>query len=336
MSFIKKHYKKIIIIAIVAIVAFLIYRNVTAPKTSKTDTAKVERGTLTKELSLSGKIQANEHEQLTFQTGGRLLGVGVKEGDYVARGQWVASLDQRDIQKRIEKYLNTYEKTRRDFDQTLDDNDDKVLTDAIKRTLDKSQRDLNNAVLDVEIQSLAKEFAHLYTPVEGLVTRIDTPNPGVNIVLPASAVFEIVNPKTVYLSATADQSEVTSLKQGLPGKIVLDSFLESTMSGQIQTIGFTPKEGETGTVYEVKVGLPTGNEDRKFRLGMSGDVTFELEKKENIIHIPTRFVKTEKDKKYVNVERNGKIEKVEVKTGMETDNDVEITEGLSEGESIYN
>jgi RND family efflux transporter MFP subunit len=301
----------------------------------KGELARVQKGKLEEKLTISGKIAAEENVTLQFQTGGKLSWVGVKEGDYVQKYQAIASLDQREVQKKIDSYLNAYMKTRWDFEQTKEDNKDVLLTNAVKRTLEKSQFDLNNSVINVELQDLARQFANLWTPIEGIVIKADTPQSGVNIYLPTQAQFKIANPKTIFLEASADQTEVVKLKEGMEGDLLLDSYSDTTLQGKIQTIAFTPKEGETGTIYTIKFVFDNDNFDYKYRLGMTGDLSFVIKEKDNVLFIPSKFIKSSNGNKYVYVLRNKKTEKIRVETGFETDSGTEITSGLSEGETIH-
>lgn len=312
------------------------YRNFVLPTTTKKiTTAKVKQGDLAQTLTISGSINADEHVTLRFQTSGRLSWVGVKEGDYVKKYQSVASLDQREVKKNLENELNDYLKTRWDFEEAQRETyKDKVLTNTIKRILEKTQFDVNKSVLDVEIENLSVEYANLWTPIEGIVTRVGSPYAGVNITA-TQAEFEIVNPKTIYFSATADQSEVVSLLKGMNGDLVLDAYPDATISGIIRDISFTPKSGETSTVYEIKFDFPNNNDDYKYRLGMAGDLTFVTKSRTNVLSVPTKFVKTQNGKKYLNVKRNGKEEKAEVAIGIETDIETEITSGVATGETVY-
>lgn len=298
---------------------------------------KVARKDLKEELTLSGKIEAEEKVVLRFQTAGRLAWVGVKEGDYVKKYQAIASLDQRDLKNRLQKYLNTYVKQRLSFEQTKDDYWQKQfdLSETIRkkaeRILEQNQYDLDNTVLDVEYQNLTIEYANLFTPIEGIVTRVDVPYAGVNIT-PAQAEFEIVNPKTLYFSATADQTEVISLKEGQKGKITLDAYPDEEIDGEIYWISFAPKAGVTGTVYEIKMKLQT---EKPLRLEMSGDVNFITKEVKNVITIPQNYIKTDKNGNFVNLLNNGKKEKRYIEKGDEIDGQIIIKNGLKEGEIIY-
>ena len=300
----------------------------------------VTRSNLVEALSFSGEIDAKEEVTLRFQSAGKLSWVGVKEGDYVKKYQGVASLDQREIKNRLSKYLNTYSKERLDFDQTTYDNRDvniggltKDQQDAVARTLQQSQADLNNAVLDVELQDLARQYSHLSTPIEGIVVEVTSPYPGVNITA-AGAEFVIVNPATVYFSATADQTDVWKLTEGMTGDVTLDAYPDEVLKGIVSRIDFVPREDESGTVYGIEIALEGPSDIFKYRMGMTGDISFTLREKADIISVPTRLVKTDKDDPYVLAVIDGKVTEIPVETGEAFDGETEIVSGLNEGTII--
>lgn len=334
---IKKRFKLILIIAVVVFLGIFAYQNFFAgEKNKKVESTKVRRGTLEEKLTVSGTMDAEEKATLKFQTSGKLTWIGVKEGDYVKKFQTVASLDQRELKMNLDKYLNTYMSERWDFEQAVDDYNYKhqPVTDHIRRIIEQAQFDLNNSVIDVEIKDLAIQLSNLWTPIEGIVTKVGAPYAGVNIT-PASAEIEIVNPKTVYFSASADQTEVTKIKEGMQGELTLDSYPDTPLTGGVNNISFNPKTGETGTVYAVKFYFSQDNSDYKYRLGMTGDLTFVTSRKENVLYLPLKYVKSQNGKKYVQVKKEGKTEKTYVEIGLETENNVEITKGLTESEVVY-
>ncbi|MGB4966047.1 MAG: efflux RND transporter periplasmic adaptor subunit [Microgenomates group bacterium] len=326
-------HKKVTTVLAFALV-FLIYRAQSGTELEGVQKTTVKQETIKETLTLSGTINADEQTVLTFQTGGMLTAVAVKEGDYVKKGQFIASLDQRDLKKRLQKQLNTYSISRSVFDQTKADYKDVALNDAISRTLDQSQNTLNNSVLDVELTDIAVKYANIYSPIAGIVTSISAPIAGVNV-SPATAQFEIINPESIYFASTADQSEVTKLSIGKTGLITLDSFSDNTINSAVSSISFVPKAGETSTVYAIK--LPLSEEwNEQYRQGMTGDVLFTMREKKDTLTIPSNYLKEDADgKKYVDVVMKGKRDKKFVKIGIEGDETIEITSGLSKGETIY-
>ncbi|MDP3988496.1 MAG: efflux RND transporter periplasmic adaptor subunit [Candidatus Levybacteria bacterium] len=340
-----------IILLVAGILKFTVFSNKTA-----SESAIVKKGNLTQELTLSGKISADEDAVLQFQTGGLLAWVGVKEGDRVEKFQGIASLDQRQLQKTLEKKLNDYMTTRWDFEQTKNNKNDvlfgqqrfnletanksnfsgkpeaDIVNDMIKRLLEKSQFTLDNSVLDVELADLSLQLANISSPISGIVTRIDSPFPGLNIT-PSQAQFEIVNPDSVFLDVSADQTDVVNLKEGEFAKLVFDSYPNEKTEGYIKNISFTPKTDETGTVYKIKIALSNiNNINYKYRLGMTADAIFKIEEKDNVLILPLKYVKSDNKGKYVLLKDN---KKAYVQTGLETDSDIEITKGLLPGERVY-
>lgn len=332
--FFKKRWYFLILIIVIAFIFFLNQKTTIRSQVKKNNSYIVKRQELKDNLSIAGQIEAEERVVLQFQTSGMLAWVGVKKGDYVRKYQGIASLDQKELERNLKKYLNTFKSERWDFDQTKEDYKNKAITEAMQRVIDKNQFDLDSSIIDVELKNIALQYAYLYAPIEGIVIRIDSPFPGVNIT-PSGAEFEIVNPKTVYFSANADQTEVVKLKENIQGVIALDAYSDRKLFGNVYQVSFIPKQGETGTVYEVKMKLDNDNLDYKYKLGMTGDATFDFLLSKNALMIPSSFIKVEKKKKYVWKEENGKKVKSFVQIGQEVNNETEITSGLKEGDIIY-
>lgn len=315
-----------------------------AVKNKKERVFIVSRHNLNQTLTISGEIEAEEKTVLRFQSSGMLSWVGVKVGDTVKKYQAIASLDQRELQKNLEKYLLAYMKSRWDFEQTKDEYRQPAqeywgLTwdqrNDIDRALQKAQFDLNSSVLDVELKDLTLKYAVMISPIDGIVTRVESPHAGVNVT-PTQAEIEIINPNSLYLSVLADQTEVTKLIPGMPASLVFDAFPDQIINASIKEISFTPKTGESGTVYEAKILLPKENQTSSFyRMGMTGDATFTLNERRDVLAIQDTAIKNEGEKKYVYRQVNNKKEKTYIETGIETDTLIEITSGLAPGDIIY-
>lgn len=66
---------------------------------------------------------------------------------------------------------------------------------------------------------------------------------------------------------------------------------------------------------------------------MSGDATFIIHEKENALYVPSKFIKSDEKGSYVLFGKNK--EKRYIKTGLETDESIEITQGVNEGDIVY-
>jgi len=340
-TFFQKHKKTLIVVTIITVLIFgkqaLSAKDNKIPKGKTEKTIIVKKQDLKKELKLSGIIEAEENVTLRFQGSGLLNWVGVKEGDSVKKWQALASLDKRSLKQNLKKELNDYLSERWDFEQTQEDyegtKERHLISDAMQRILDKAQFDLESSVIDYELADLAVKLATLITPIEGIVTLVEQPHSGVNIT-PATAEIQIVNPKTTYFSAEVDEEEVALIKEKLPSIITIDSYPEEEILSRIAYISLRPISTGTSISYEVKFELPGDNQNLKYRLNMSGDARIRLDEKRNILTISTKYLNEKNDRVFVLLKTEDGIKEQNVKLGLETDTEVEILEGLKEGDEI--
>lgn len=344
-NFVKAHKIALVVGLVILVIAFIfllpkIKASLAGPQ-AQYETTKTKKQDLTQTVSASGEIEAEKQVSLKFQTSGLLTWVGVKEGDPVKRGQAVASLDKRELEKDLKKKLLAYMNERWDFEQAQDDytiQGRKIeivpnLTDAEKRILEQAQFDLDTTVLDVEIKDLAKKLATITTPIDGIVTNIDSPVAGVNIT-PATATFTIANPSGMKFAANVDESDIGQVRLGQKVTIALDAYLEEEFEGTIGKIAFAAITASGGgTAFPVDILLPE-NIDQRFKVGMNGDVEIIIAQEEDVLAIPAEALMEKKGQNYVRVIEGKKIKEVEVETGIETDTKTQIIQGLTEGDLI--
>jgi len=330
--------KKFVIAAIILIIVLAFAWQVLGKKPEKFETVKVKRTDLTQIVSASGKTKSQNQVDLKFQTSGQLAWVGVKEGDSVQKWQAIAQLDTRELQKTLEKYLRDYSKQRNDFEETFrvtykGQKPEQALTDTAKRILEKNQWDLDKAVLDVELKDISLKLATLVTPIEGIVTHIDTPVAGVNIT-PAAAIFTIADLKTVVFSGTIDEVDIGQVRLGQKAQVILDSYPEEKFEGEVIKIGFSSvTTSGGGTAFPVEVSVPS-NENLKFKIGMNGDVEILTQKKENVLVVPSLSIFTRDGKNFVWKIVSGKTQKQEIVKGVESQEKTEIISGLNENDEV--
>jgi len=339
---IKRHKLTALILLGVVIVLgyYFFFQGKTKGESIKLGEAKLE--TLSETVSATGTVDAAIMTKLRFQTSGRLAWVGVKEGDMVKKWQALASLDKQELKKKLEKDLLDYKRERWDFDQerenygveeVQDHNYPNVLTDELRRILQKTQFDLDNVILDVEIKDLAVKFATIVSPIDGLVVDIEEPYAGVNIT-PAGAEITVIDPDSTEFVAEVDEVDVSFVTVGQEAIIRLDAYPEEEIKTTVKSVDFvstTTKGG--GTAYLVKTSLPE-NIGKKYRVGMNGDIEFLVEDREEVLVVPQEALVASDDKTSVWVVRDGKYTLVDVELGTETAVYAEIISGVKSGEKV--
>lgn len=327
--------KKIVFILLLIVVIFFAgkYFFIDSRKTAL-DFAIVKKGDIREELTLSGKIDARDHATLVFGISGKVDWVGVKEGDWVKKGQAVATLEKETLEATLRQKWQDFTAAKAESDKYYNDHkagSAESYDQKIERTaLDATQ---NKAYDSVRIAQENLKSAVLNSPIDGLIVSAEPSLSGINITSLNSA-YEIVNPSTIYLKATADQTEIGGIKKGQAGEIIFDSYPNQEVEGEVDEISFTPAKDETGTVYDVKIVFKNiDNNDYKYRLGMTADINFVIKEKKNVLVIPIKYINSDEKRKFVFVGKDKKKQYVE--TGIESNQDIEIKEGLSEGEVVY-
>ncbi len=333
----------LIIVTLLLLAGFFFIRlnkkSLQGPDLKKAQSVQVKKGNIAKTLIFAGKIDAENFAVLHFQASGQLAWLGVKEGDLVKKWQAVASLDRESLKKSLEKEMNDYLTSRWNFEDTQDQYKETknrfLITPELQRILDRQQYTLNNSVLDYEIANLAVKYATLISPLSGIVTGIENSTVGVNIT-PLNFSVTIIDPSSIYFKSEVDEEDVKYLSEKQNAIIILDSFSILEINSFLTDISFTPIEGQTSTTYKIKFSLPLDNSELKYRAGMNGDAKIVLEEKDNVLLIPIDAYLEEGDKKYVYLKdpKFKKIFRQEIKTGLESDEEIEITDGLTEGQTI--
>ncbi len=321
----------ILILMVVLVGIFLAWRFWWSKKNGR-ETAQIKKGEVVEELILTGEIKAEEHAQLTFQTSGELVWVGVKEGDQVKKGQILAKLDTVALNAAYQQALSNLRAAEAAVEKIHDDvkNHDKDETFAQKTTRTDAETAKDKAYEAGIIAQKNLKNAGIAAPFAGIVTKITNPFSGINTSFSQSQI-ELVNFDSMYLEVSADQTEVTMLSEGQDVETILDAYPDKIIKGKVQRIAVTPNSEETGIVYDVKVLLSGDLEN--VRIGMTGDVKFIVDRKGNVLYVKPLFISSDKKGSFVTTDKDRKIY---IKTGLEGEDKTEISgEEISEGMTVY-
>lgn len=350
----KKRWFQLLLILIIIFGGYFFWQNSHKEK-KEVKTYTINRQDIQETVTSSGKVTAKDLVKLSFPTGGKLIWVNAQKGDDVVQWQPIASLDQRELEKRLKKAHNDYYKTRLDFDQNIDTNEDDIAKrnymeietiddkdSALFRILQQNQLTLDNSVLDVEIADIAKEYSNLYAPISGKLIQTAAEHPGINVT--AADQYIIIDPNTLRFSADIEESDIGMIKENMTAQITLDAFPDNQIQSNIESIDFTATTTTSGsTAYQVH--FPIQFTDN-IRLDMNGDVSIVSQEKQQVIVVPISAVTETADGKQVTIQltssnretdtiqESPKTEDRIIQTGIETDDYYEVLDGLSEGETV--
>jgi multidrug efflux pump subunit AcrA (membrane-fusion protein) len=104
--------RRIIFVAVILAIIGGIFIYSSQKAKNSVSTAIVQKGTVSEELVLSGDIQAEKYVKMAFPAGGKVAWVGVKEGDFVYKGQALSSVDSITLDAAYQQARSTLGNTR--------------------------------------------------------------------------------------------------------------------------------------------------------------------------------------------------------------------------------
>jgi len=302
----------------------------------------VAKGNIKGQVIFAGTVDFDKHVTLQFQqipsNGIMIAGVYVKVGSKVQQNQLIASLDKQSILKQQQINLNQYWQQRLTFDQSTSDNNGmnpyNTLSDTQKRTLLQSQAALNGSVYNVELQDIVSRLADIYSPITGIITRVDNPVAGVNIMTADEAKFEVIDPSTLFFNTDVDETEINNLRVGNKGIVILNAYPTGYIQSTIRDIAFAShQDSNNNTVYTVKLTLDNkDNSNYQYKLGMTGYVVF-YEEADNVLYVPNEYIHQDDIGSYVQIGSSKKHEYIQ--TGLTNGKITEIIKGVNPGDPIY-
>lgn len=318
-------HKKISLVVFIAllIVGFLVW-----PKGAKPILTEVAKNQdVVKTVSVTGKIDSDSINNLTFQFGGKIIYLGAKEGDSVKKWQAIASLDQNQLQASFRQAQQDFIAAKAASQQYYDNhtnatesNEEKVQRTAIDAAQNKAydqmmkvQQDLNNSTL--------------YSPIDGILTSMGVNSTGVNVT--SATVFTVTDPAALTFNMDVDETDVGSVKSGQDVTVTLDAFPNNPVKLSIQNIAFVSHTTTSGgNAFAVKAIIPSNS---GYRIGMNGNADIIVAKKNNVLAIPASSIF---DDNYVYVKNDGSFEKRKVRLGLQSDTLAQVLEGVSDGEIV--
>jgi macrolide-specific efflux system membrane fusion protein len=302
----KKLWIVAVVIVIIGTVVFFIWRRGTHSSNNKQlETCSVERGDVEVKVLSTGTIEPYTRVEVASPVNGRIDRVEVDEGYLVNKGDvlaWISSEDRIAVLDAARAELETAQKS----------GDEEAIKEA-------------NATY--EIAQKAYNPVPLTNSISGEVINRSC-QPGQNVSM-SSILFVIAD--RLVARVEVDEADIGRIKVGQSAWIVLDAYPEERIASRVAKIS---REGEmTSDVVFYDVMVEARSVPPYWSSGMTANVEFIIEKKEDVLLIPRSAI-NEADGKKIVLLLNDKLEPREIKAGITDGKMVEVISGLMEGDEI--
>ena len=184
----------------------------------------------------------------------------------------------------------------------------------------------------LESTRLNMENTRLTAQADGVVTTLyyqvgEFANPG-------TPVIALTDVSILEADVNLDETDVVRIATDMTVVVTVDAFPGMEVSGKVIEIAPTANIQSGVVLYSVTVRLdPT---DLPLRSGMTTNVVFPIEQRNDILMVPFRAIETEGGQAYLTrvTDSGREAERVAVTMGLITDTQIEILSGIEEGDVI--
>jgi RND family efflux transporter MFP subunit len=279
------------------------------------------------ELTVSGNIEGNKTVRIGFMVAGKINFIAAQEGQSVSSGQLVSSLDPTNysiakelVDIQVRQVSDEYNRLKIMYERnSVSEGDFKKVGFALEQA--QAQQKLH-----------AKNLSDtkLYSPISGvLLKKLAEVGEITGVGNPILVISDI---SKVKVNAYIPENELHTVRLGQSASVKITS-LDSTYTGKVVEVGSAADP--TSRAFTIKVELP--NPQWLIRPGMIAEVKLSSGHTKNIIGVPTEAVmKDLNNQSYVYVADvvQNKAFKRKVSLGNLFNNQIEITSGLNDGETV--
>ena len=285
----------------------------------------------------TSRIQAERRVEVISKGTGLCKRVFVEEGDRVKAGDVIAELDKEELEAQLRQTMVSVEQHKTAYEIA-----EQSLAEGIgsRAERDNTRFAYEQAKAMLNLQQVQFRHQTITAPIDGMITmRHIQEGMLVTAGMPA---FSIVDTSSFVLPISPPEKELTRLRIGQEAKVTIDAKEGREFIAHVRRIN-PSVDPMTGTV---KVILDFDPEDREqLREAAFARVRLVMETHENALVVPKDAVLEENTRKYLMVLREqvpetpGEqapaaptlvVERVEVKTGLEDSNFVEILAGIDD------
>ena len=142
--------------------------------------------------------------------------------------------------------------------------------------------------------------------------------------------FTLQNTDKINVNVKVSKYDYDKLKEGQSADITLAG---KTYEGEVTSISHVATQNEKGASL-ISADVRIKNPDDDIFLGVDAKVTIHAEEADDVVVLPSEVVNIGKDGSFCYVIENGVITRRDITTGISSDDYVEVTEGIKEGDEV--
>lgn len=354
----KKVIKYIVVVLIVAVFAgtfVFLYKN-SQPEEIRYQELPAQKQDIARTTVLTGKIVPRNEVNIKPQINGIIAEIFKEAGQMVQQGEVIARLtvipDMNSLsaaQSRVrlseinlKQAQTNFEREKALFDKNLISAEEyekvEQQLNQAKEEYAASQESLEVIRDGVSSKNATSSSTLIRSTITGLI--LDIPVKVGNSVIQANTlndgttVATVANMNDLIFEGQIDETEVGSLYEGMPLTITIGALKDYTFDASLEYISPKAVENNGANQFKVKAAVKVDSE-HTIRSGYSANAQIDLEKATDVLTVPESALEFVKEESYVyRKAQDGTYTKTKVTTGLSDGVNIEIKEGLSEGDTV--
>lgn len=298
-------------------------------KPKQVTTQVISKSTFRRFTEIQGNVEPAKINQISSETGGRIVRLYVQEGDQVKAGQVLAALDMEPVQKQLEEIesayalaQDVYNRQQRLWDQQIGSEIQYLQAKNNKERLEKSM-----ATLKAQLKK-----SQLYAPIGGVIEMINIKQG--DVAPPSAPIMTLINTSELKIVADVPERFVNTVKPGDKVQVAIPAVNE-TQESRVSVVG--KMIHPSNRTFRVESTLKNGKNPLKPNLLAIMEIEDYRELDAIVVSVDlvqqeiggNFFVFVKKEVDGVN-----RAEKKYITTGESYNNMIVVKSGLTEGDEI--
>lgn len=330
--------------------------------------AQAQRGTVTRTVLATGMLEARELVSVGARVSGQVDTLAVTLGQTVRAGELIAQIDSQDQQNtvlqaeaalaNIDAQIAAKEATLERAELTLArqkelgsnnyasrETVESATADVLvyRAELDSLRAQRKSAEVTVSTAKVELERTRITAPMDGTVVAIVVKQgQTVNAAQAAPTIVKLADLSTMLVKAEISEADVMSVRPGQAASFTTLGAPDAPFRAVVRAIEPAPAEiadsdtiASDSAIYYNGL-LEVDNADGRLRIGMTAEVSIELERAEDVLTVPAAALERDAEGAYVQVfdPATRAVQRRAVVPGLSDKVSVEIREGLSGTEAV--
>lgn len=287
--------------------------------------AKIIKPQLLKdEIKISGSLLPDEEVDLSFETSGKIIEINFEEGSQVKKGQLLAKVNDRPLQAQLQRLVAQLKLAEdRVFRQNALLERDAVSKEAYEQV--KTELATLNADIDLIEANIAQ--TELRAPFDGVIG------------LRQVSVGTYASPTTIVAKLTkiSPLKVEFSVPERYANDVKIGARVNFGLEGKLETFHakvYARESRMDQNTHTLTLRALYPNANGYVMPGRYADIRLSKNEIQDALAVPSEAIVPEMGKDKIFLYKSGKAQPVEIQTGIRTEAETQVLQGLQEGDTI--